>query len=83
MVGSHVLQQRTASQPTHTSIAPSSQSVEQSLQAECERLRRELADQERIAERSMKGQAEMLDIVTGDYEKQLRDLNEQLAASSE
>ncbi|THD27940.1 hypothetical protein D915_001073 [Fasciola hepatica] len=53
-----------------------------SLQAECERLRRELADRERITESALKRQADVLEVVTDDFQKQIAELNAQVLASS-
>ncbi|VDP69841.1 unnamed protein product [Echinostoma caproni] len=64
------------------SVAPVQMNPDSALQAECERLRRELADRERVTESALKRQAEVLEVVSSDFQKQIADLNAQVLSAS-
>ncbi|CAL8106712.1 unnamed protein product [Calicophoron daubneyi] len=67
---------------SQASVVPTTSVSDASLQKECERLRRELADRERITEGALKRQADALEVMTADYEKQLAELNAKLTTAS-
>ncbi|KAG5450353.1 CAP-GLY domain-containing linker protein 1 [Clonorchis sinensis] len=66
-----------------TSVAPSIHGPDVALQTELDRLHREIADREKIAENALKRQADVLELTKAEYEKQIMDLNAQITVASE
>ncbi|KAF6778194.1 hypothetical protein AHF37_02036, partial [Paragonimus kellicotti] len=67
---------------SHASVSPTQPNTDTILQAELDRLHRELVDRERITENALKRQAEVLEVVTTDFEKQLAEANAQFLSAS-
>ncbi|KAF7262008.1 hypothetical protein EG68_00974 [Paragonimus skrjabini miyazakii] len=67
---------------SHASISPTQPNTDTVLQTELDRLHRELVDRERITESALKRQAEVLEVVTADFEKQLDEAKAQFLSAS-
>ncbi|KAA3681339.1 uncharacterized protein DEA37_0003437 [Paragonimus westermani] len=67
---------------SHASVSPTQPNADTVFQTELDRLHQELVDRERITESALKRQAEVLEVVTADFEKQLAEAKAQFLSAS-